>query len=120
MFGQGDTFLAGEQIHGTHHLWIVINDPSQHGDIALFVNATTFTDISEKTCVLRAGEHPFISRDSCIRFASAKTALLSELDALESRSLIVRKPLASAALVAKIRAAALASPFLPEKCLGFL
>jgi hypothetical protein len=120
VFELGDAFLAGQQVHGTSHLWIVINDPKQHADTALFVNVTTLTSISEKTCTLRAGEHPFITHASCIRFASAKIALVTELDTLESCKLIARKQRATAALVAKIRAAAQASPFLPQKCLRLM
>ena len=120
MFTLGDTFLGGEQVHGSHHLWIVINDPGQHSDTALFVNVTTLTGVSEKTCVLQPGEHSFIQHESCIRFASARSALATELDTLEARGLITRKQAASPALVAKVRASARASLFLPQKFLGLL
>ena len=115
MFTLGDTFLAGEQVHGKHHLWIVINDPRQHGDTALFVNVTTMTAIAETTCVLQRGEHPFLAHQSWVRYASAKTALVSQLDVLAASGLIIRQAAASAALLAKIRAGAAASPRLPQK-----
>lgn len=115
MFTQGDTFLAGEQVHGSHHLWIIINDPAAHNDTALFVNVTTLSPLAELTCVLNAGDHPFITHGSWNRFASAKSALVKELDTLESKDLIVRQAPASAALVQRIRAGAQASPMLPQK-----
>jgi hypothetical protein len=120
VFALGDTFLAGEEIHGKHHLWIVINDPSQHCDAALFVNVTTMSAIGETTCVLQAGEHPFITHQSCARYASARTALVSELDKLEATRLIIRQAAASARLIAKVRAGAAASPRLPQKYLALL
>lgn len=120
MFIQGDTFLAGEQVHGTHHLWVIINDPSAHQDTALFVNVTTLSTIAELTCVLKAGEHPFVKHDSWIRFASAKTALVAQLDRLESLGLIIRQQPAPPALVQKIRAGAAASPQLPQKFVTLL
>jgi hypothetical protein len=120
VFTLGDTFLAGEELHGKHHLWIVINDPAQHSDTALFVNVTTLSGIAEKTCLVEPGEHSFIRHDSWIRYASAKSALVSQLDALEAAKLIIRQTPATQALVQKIRAGASASPLLPLKFLGLL
>jgi hypothetical protein len=120
MFTLGDAFLAGEQVHGTHHLWLIINDPAAHQNTALFVNITTLSAIAELTCVLKPGEHPFVKHDSWIRFASAKTAAVAELDTLESKGLILRQPAASSALIQKIRAGAATSPLLPQKFLCLL
>jgi hypothetical protein len=120
VFAPGDTFLAGEQVHGKHHLWIVINDPGQHATTALFVNVTTMSAIAETTCVLQPGDHPFITRQSWIRYASAKTALVVQLDTLEARGLAIRQAPVSAALLARIRAGAAASPRLPQKFLTLL
>lgn len=120
MFEQGTTFLAGEEIHGSHHLWIVINKPEEHSNTALFVNVTTLREQSEKACVLNPGEHPFISRASCIRFASAKTAAVAQLEQLERDGKIIPKEAASETLVERIRAAARASVMLPQKFLNYL
>ena len=120
MFTLGDSFLAGEEVHGKHHLWVIFNEPAQHNGTALFVNVTTFSAIAETTCVLQPAEHPFIKHSSWIRYASAKTALISELEALEAAKLIIRQTTASAALIEKIRAGAAASPLLPQKFLTLL
>lgn len=120
VFELGDTFLAGEEVHGAHHLWVIINDPAAHQNTALFVNVTTLSAIAELTCVLKAGEHPFIRHDSWIRFASAKSATVTQLDVLEAKRLIIRQPAAAAALVQKIRAGAAASPLLPQKFLALI
>ncbi len=120
MFSLGDTFLAGRELHGTHHLWVVINDPTRHSNTALFVNVTTMSAIAETTCVLQAGDHPFITHQSWIRYASAKTALVAELDRLEAGGMIIRQPAASTNLVARIRAGAKASPRLALKFVALL
>jgi hypothetical protein len=120
VFLPGDTFLAGEHLHGMHHLWVVINDPARHGGRALFVNVTTLSNMAELTCVLKTGEHPFVKHSSWVRYASAKTALADELHALEAKGVIIRRQPASSTLLAKIRAGASASPRLPQKFLRLL
>lgn len=120
MFSRGDTFLAGEQVHGYHHLWVVINDPAAHSGTALFVNITTLSAVAELTCVITAGEHSFVKHDSWIRFASAKSATVAQLCNLECRGLIIRQQAASLALLQKIRAGAAASPMLAQKFLCLL
>jgi len=120
VFSLGDTFLAGEQVHGKHHLWVVINNPARRGNKALFVNVTTLSSIAETTCVLQKGEHPFVKHASWIRYASAKTASVRELNTLESQGMIIRQQAASANLIAKIRAGAAASPRLPQKFVRLL
>ena len=119
-FGPGDTFLGGGQVHGRHHLWIIINDPARREGIALFVNVTTLTEGMERTCLLRPGDHPFIKHDSCIHFASAKSATVKQLELLDARGLLQRRAPASPSLLATIRAGAQVSPNLPEKHLGLL
>lgn len=117
-FGPGDAFLGGGQVHGQHHLWIIINEPADRGGVALFVNATSFTEGMEETCVLRPGDHLFIKHDSCIHFSAAKSATAKQLETLEARGLIHRRPSVSPALLARIRAGAQISPNLPKKYFG--
>ena len=119
-FGPGDAFLGGGQVHGRHHLWIIINEPVAHGEVALFVNATSLAEGMEETCVLRPGDHAFIKHDSCIHFAAAKSATIKQLETLEARGLIHRRPPVSPTLLAKIRAGAQISPNLPKKYLSLL
>src|SRR6266481_5932540 len=59
MFGPGDTFYGGSELHGRNHLWIVINDPARHDGLALYVNITSLKGgrFDDLTCVLQRGEH---------------------------------------------------------------
>ena len=111
MFEPGDTFYGGAEVHGKNHPWIIINDPSQHGGLALYVNITSIRGggFEDLTCVLQCGEHVSVSHPSYIRFDGAKSALVSELDQAERLGLIRRGGKASSQLLTKIRHAALAA-----------
>ena len=116
MFQQGDTFYGGAELHGKNHPWIIINDPSRHSGLALYVNITSIKGgrFDDLTCVLLSGEHGSVSRPSYIRFDGAQTALVSQLGEAERRGLIQRGGKASVQLVTKIRHAALAAQRLKE------
>lgn len=116
MFEPGDTFFGGAELHGKNHPWIIINDPSQHDRLALYVNITSIKGgrFDDVTCVLQRGEHISVSRPSYIRFDGAKIALVSQLDEAGRLGLIRRSEKASAQLVAKIRRAALVAERLKE------
>jgi hypothetical protein len=117
MFEQGDTFFGGAEFHGKNHPWIIINDPAQHGGLALYVNITSLRGgrFDDLTCVLQAGEHISISHPSYIRFDGAAAVLVSELDKAECRRLIRRGAKASPALLEKVRRAAFVAQRLKEK-----
>jgi mRNA-degrading endonuclease toxin of MazEF toxin-antitoxin module len=119
-FGAGDTFLGGAEVHGKHHLWIIINHPARRGGLALFVNVTTLAEGMERTCVLQPGDHPFVKHASCIPFASAKSATVKQLELLDARGLIHRRSPVSPAVLAAIRAGGQVSPNLPAKYLALL
>ena len=71
---QGDCFLGGGELHGSDHLWIVINDPAAHGGLALIVNISTKREEAELTCILGKGDHPLI------RGAQLNPRLLAEIE----------------------------------------
>ena len=117
---QGDSFLGGGELHGSDHLWIVINDPAAHGGAALIVNVSTLRDEAELTCILKKGDHPLISHESYVRYASARNPDVAKLQEAFKRGLFRPQPAATPALVAKIRAGASASPMLPKSLLALL
>jgi hypothetical protein len=116
----GDTFLGGGEVHGANHLWIVLNDPAAHENRALIVNIGTLRPHAEQSCILQAGEHPFIRHDSYVRFASARAPKDGDLAKLITAGRLVLQQPASTALVEKIRAAAQASPMLASELKGLL
>ena len=74
MFREGDAFFGGRAVHGSDHLWIISNEPALHEGTALYVSITSSWAMAELTCVLEAGEHPFISRRSWLSALAARTA----------------------------------------------
>lgn len=112
MVAQGDTFLGGAEIHGTDHLWIVINDPQAHGATALIVNISELRPGAETTCVVGIGEHPFVKKASYVRYMSARGPAAANITAaIKAGKLRPHQP-ASPVLVAKLRAGARASTML--------
>lgn len=94
----GDTFLAGNDEEEDYHLHIVITSPDADGNV-LLVSVTTLRKWSDKTVVLRVGEHPFIKHDSCIAYQYAIIKDGNELDeALNARPGLRREPLTPAIL----------------------
>jgi hypothetical protein len=53
------------------HLYIVITEPDEGGK-AVCVNVSTAYSFSERTCVLKIGDHPFVKHESVVRYQYAK------------------------------------------------
>lgn len=71
MLKLGDTFLMPETSSGIEHLYIVITEPDEKGN-AVCVNVTTPKAFSETACVLKKGDHPFITHESVVLYSDAK------------------------------------------------
>lgn len=113
--------MGGSPLHKVDHLWIVINEPSLHGDEALFVNVTTYVaNVKDATTLLHVGDHPFIKHQSCINYGAAKSAATGKMDQLVATGLFRINAPASAALIARIRNDALSAPTFPSKYLSLL
>ncbi len=120
MVAQGDTFLGGPGLHGDDHLWIVINDPHAHKDIALIVNISTLRPGAEITSMVKPGEHVFIKHDSYVRYMSARSARVSDISAAIKAGKLKTHQAASPTLLARLRAGAQASIMLPVELKGLL
>lgn len=120
MTSLGDTYLGGAAVHGEDHLWIVINEPAKHGHAALVVNISTLRAEAETTCVLQRGEHVFIRHESYVRYQSARAVKTSDFARLPQAGYFKPHQPASVALLDKLRAGALASPFLATELKALL
>ena len=116
----GDTFLGGGEIHGEDHLWLIINDPSAHAGVALIVNVSTLRPNAETTCLVQQGEHPFIQHDSYVRYGSARSANVADLEKLVKAGRLRLHQAAGTALLEKVRAGAKASPLLAKELRALL
>ena len=105
----GDTFLIPDGI--STHLSFVI---AVLADGALVIcHFTSRRQRSDPTCIVQAGEHPFIDRETAIRYDQAYICTAEHIGNL--RGVITRQLDAlSRELLARIRQGALDSPQTPE------
>jgi hypothetical protein len=102
----GTTFLRADS---DKHLWIVISDPAVDPDQVLLVNLTTVDDRKEKVCLLHSGEHPWIRHETCVNYADAVVTTVTKLLAAKDAGAIVLQQPLSAAVLQRIREAAMDS-----------
>ena len=60
----GDTFL-------NVHLWVVCTLPDSERSVVA-INFTTKRSDSDDSCVIRAGEHPFVAHDTVLAYSKAR------------------------------------------------
>ncbi len=53
------------------HLWMVISDPAQ-SDECVIVSFTSWRADKDQACVVDVGEHPYVSKKTCVNFRDAK------------------------------------------------
>jgi hypothetical protein len=109
----GDTFLLS---HPYNHLYVVCSDPTLDAEHVVLVNFTTFEQEEESCCIVNPGEHPFITRKSCIRYKDARIAATVALRKLLDLGQMNRREPVSGDLLTRIRNGASESDFLPEGC----
>lgn len=86
------------------HLWMVISDPVQ-SDVCLLVNFASWRHDKDQACVLMAGEHPYVNKQTCVNYHDAKLCKTADLDQLIlSGRMKAHIPLSQSLLI-KIRAA---------------
>ena len=64
----GDTFF----VRDGGHLWVVISDPHEHCGVFVTVNLTTDEFRAGRDCVLRPGDHRWVSRETYISYGDAR------------------------------------------------
>lgn len=115
----GDTFLATAGVDSMH-LYVVLNDPASFSDYGygsyLYIAAVNFTTLHsnahhDPACIVNAGEHPFVTRDSYVRYRDAKFERVDKLKLrVESGEWPLKEPV-SAELLTRLRQGLQASKF---------
>jgi hypothetical protein len=99
------TFLSRTPPYKTEHLYIIISILSNNTK-ALFVNVTTKKDNSDISCILRIGDHDFITRDSVINYGDATIAEIDKLkEAIGKRYFKPQKPITDDLLIRILKGA---------------
>lgn len=104
----GDTFLLTDR-DVDEHLWVVISDPTLDSDQVLIVNLTSWKHYHDPACVLEVGDHPFISRRTCVNYAEARIVTLMLLQDWVARGRIRPQAKCDPELLARIRNSAMDS-----------
>ncbi|HEY8666083.1 MAG TPA: hypothetical protein VIL86_05435 [Tepidisphaeraceae bacterium] len=114
----GDTFLFPGG--ADDHLWMIISDPAVDPQKVVILKFVSWQERYEQTCIVRAGEHPFVKHDTCVSFSSARITEDANLQSLQSTGRLVMKQPLSAALLGRIRAAVMDSDGIPAECVTAL
>jgi hypothetical protein len=103
----GDTYIrAGKHVNTDPHLWIVISDPAKDKSRLVAVNVTSQRIDKDQSCVIYAGEHEFITRESVVLFSGARIVPESAILGAVSAALLKFQKRVSAGLLSRIRLAA--------------
>lgn len=112
--GAGDTFLLTRGTGSTPHLWVVLWGPAGAARAFLSIYLTTLRPHSDRSCVLRAGEHPFIQHDTAVAYGEVQRWPEERLDELIAAGIAKPRQPVSAAVLARLRAGFFASARTPH------
>lgn len=98
----GSTFKIG-------HLWVVITRPAADGSVVM-VNVTSWRQGCDETCIIAAGEHPFVHHQTVVAYAYIKEVSADrQREILANPTVCVPHAPVSPQLLERIRRGALAS-----------
>jgi len=97
------------------HLWMVLSDPTK-GEKIVIANLSTFRKgFPNRNCLVKQGEHTFVSRDSIVYTAEACLTTIEHLDEAFRKKLLTRSTDVSAELLQKIHRCIDESSDVPEE-----
>lgn len=101
------------------HLWIVITVPRGAAGSFVMVNLSTLTEAAiDTSCVLQAGDHADVHRDSVIRYGDARewwNVGDNGHDQLIAQGLIDQRQPVDNVILRRIQDGAMISPFFKQK-----
>ncbi len=112
--GPGDTFLLTRGTGTTPHLWVILWGPAGAARAFLAVFLTTLRPHSDRTCVITAGEHPFVHHDTAVAYGEAQRWPEDRLLQLIADGVAKPRHPVSPALLDRLRRGFLASPRTPN------
>ncbi len=110
----GDTFLLPLNYGVVPHLWVILTDPDENGEV-LGANLTSHDVFKDTTVTLEAGEHPFIRRKTVVNYPEAKIIHAETLESSVERGYAEQKEPCSPELLKKIRDGVFSSEFTPQE-----
>ena len=107
----GDTFRYGQG----GHLWVVVSEPATDPAHVVIVNMTTDRGI-DRSCILNAGDHPFVDHPTCMRYDMARIVTNAALERHVSSYAIRLHERVSADVLERIRQGAAATDQIAFGC----
>jgi hypothetical protein len=115
----GDTFILTRETRGTPHLWVLLWGPVGPADVFLAAHLSTWREGRDRSCLVQAGEHPFVKHETYVVYNDTKRFSAAVLQAaIGARQAFPGDPV-SPALLERMRAGFLASPFTPHAMIQF-
>lgn len=74
---EGDVFVVDGEPHA--HAWFIVTTPEGPGGVVVIVMLVTKRAHTDHTCVLRAGDHHFITHDSSVSYSTATFANVPQM-----------------------------------------
>ncbi len=110
----GGTFLLTNYKRDIEpHLHVIISDPTKNPDAIVTANFTSWRADKDQSCVVGPGEHPWLTKRSCIDYRRDRLITSEEYRTLtESRLVIPQEPV-GASLLQRILGGAAVSPHIP-------
>jgi hypothetical protein len=68
----GDAFILTRQTGDVPHLWVLLWGPAGPADAFLAVHLSTWREGRDRSCLIRAGEHPFVQHDTYVVYNNTK------------------------------------------------
>jgi len=108
--------------HDTHHLFIQMTDPLGEDNKILLVNVSSINmeTYHDETCILNAGDHPFITHPSYIRYDKARIEPVQKIEDAVQRSIFFPRGILSEAVFVRVVQGFRDSPRVARNILRFL
>ncbi len=98
------------------HLYIILSDPSLDSSKIYVVNFTSWKSLADPSCIVCAGEHPFVKRKTWVYYRNPRMESAATMKIrFDTREFIPREPV-SGSLLARILAGAASSKRVPADC----
>jgi hypothetical protein len=106
-----DTFTLTED---GGHLWVVCSFPTETDGSVAIINMTTWRTGCDESCVIEAGEHPWVKHKTVMKFDAAQLPTPSQQTAMRGSGFRAHTPVASD-LLDRIQRAAILSIYTARK-----
>jgi len=112
----GDVYLVTDN-RIDNHARVVISNPDSNPNQVVWVNFTGAEgEFRDHSCILEIGDHPWITKQTCISYKDARLVKQSDVDRWVQAGTIKKLVPVSDSVITKILEGAEATEELPGKC----